>query len=171
MLRAKFRHNWYRLPQWLQIWPENPWEMMMLLHLPVQTEIFHGMCGFPMVSPARFVTVIGSEGVAFQKHGWHRINHDKWWKLLTYPSVCQARWLLLGNFKPYVWWCSWFLWGLLWMLNYTELLWSNVGKTMINHPPNYHFYTFPHGWFMALFFPHSSYSSIQYRPLDESTPG
>ena len=35
---------------------------------------------------------------------------------------------------------------------------DNVGKTIINNPPNHHFYRwykpFPNGWFMALFYQH-----------------
>ena len=31
---------------------------------------------------------------------------------------------------------------------------ANVGKTIINHPPQVVWLPFPNGWFMALFYPH-----------------
>ena len=42
---------------------------------------------------------------------------------------------------------------------------NNVVKTIINHPPNAHFYRcykpFPNGWFIALFYPHYSWSLVR----------
>ena len=42
---------------------------------------------------------------------------------------------------------------------------NNVVKTITNHPPNAHFYRcykpFPNGWFIALFYPHYSWSLVR----------
>ena len=46
-------------------------------------------------------------------------------------------------------------------------LWKKIMwlKTIINHPPNAHFYRcykpFPNGWFIALFYPHYSWSLVR----------